>query len=511
MSVSANSGRRISISRLLILLVFVAGIILASTKWAMAQILDSGENKTTVWFAPYVDVTLTPQLHFEDASEQPATTVVLGFIVADSVNVCEPSWGTYYTLDAASRALDMDRRVVRLRERGGDAIVSFGGAVNNELATVCEDPDKLTAAYQTVIDRYALKVIDFDIEGASLGNEAANARRATVIKRLQEANAGLKVWLTVPVAPHGMTRESIALIDQALATGVEFTGFNVMTMDYGGSKESTQSMSEASIAALTATWQQLDGAYVRAGTPLTEAQIWSMIGATPMIGQNDVAGEVFSLGDADKLMTFARTVALGRISMWSANRDVACGSVVEGAGVSNTCSGVSQEPQEFARIFAGHPPKTPDKPKVTGTETRIGGLARDDPRTSPYPLWRAAKTYTEGNKVVWGGRVYQAKWFTKGNQPDAPIKDAWETPWRYLGPVLDSDRDAVRADAKVVDGTRPKWQAEVVYIAGDEVEFELHAFRAKWWTQGDLPQVDPDQPYDNPWEYLGEVKPPEDK
>jgi chitinase len=141
-------------------------------------------------------------------------------------------------------------------------------------------------------------------------------------------------------------------------------------------------------------------------------------------------------------------------------------------------------------------------------DSRLDGLTRDDPRTSPYPLWRDSKAYTEGAKVVWQGRVYQAKWWTESDQPDAPVKHLWETPWRYLGPVLESDRAAVRAGNPANDGSRTRWAAEMVFVAGDEVKHDGHAFRAKWWTQGDPPEEDPDQPYDHPWEYLGEL--PED-
>jgi hypothetical protein len=46
---------------------------------------------------------------------------------------------------------------------------------------------------------------------------------------------------------------------------------------------------------------------------------------------------------------------------------------------------------------------------------------------------------------------------------------------------------------------------EEVFLAGDEVEYKDQVFRAKWWTQGVTPQQFPDQPYDHPWEYLGDV------
>lgn len=47
-----------------------------------------------------------------------------------------------------------------------------------------------------------------------------------------------------------------------------------------------------------------------------------------MIGQNDVAGDVFTTNDASDLLGFAWTHDLGRLSFWSANRDARCGAVV---------------------------------------------------------------------------------------------------------------------------------------------------------------------------------------
>ena len=50
------------------------------------------------------------------------------------------------------------------------------------------------------------------------------------------------------------------------------------------------------------------------------------MGATPMIGQNDTPDEVFTLADATALNQFALSHKLGRMSMWSANRDIVCGT-----------------------------------------------------------------------------------------------------------------------------------------------------------------------------------------
>ena len=179
----APERRRTSLFRLLIVLAIAGVAFLFGARYAFAYVSDVVADwrmdSTSTWFAPYVDVTLTPIVNFEDQAAQPSYDVVLGFVVADPLEPCLPSWGAYYSLDAAARALDFDRRIVRFRERGGDAFVSFGGAINNELATVCDEIDELVAAYQTVIVRYDLNLIDFDLEGAALADQVANNRRGT--------------------------------------------------------------------------------------------------------------------------------------------------------------------------------------------------------------------------------------------------------------------------------------------------------------------------------------------
>ena len=64
-------------------------------------------------------------------------------------------------------------------------IPSFGGAANTELAAACGDVASLQAAYQQVIDDYALTHVDFDIEGAWVAHAPSIARRSAAIAGLQ--------------------------------------------------------------------------------------------------------------------------------------------------------------------------------------------------------------------------------------------------------------------------------------------------------------------------------------
>ncbi|HZS94910.1 MAG TPA: chitinase, partial [Chloroflexota bacterium] len=435
--------RRISLLRMLIVLVAVAVVVLVSWDQAVAAYSRLTQPAISTWFAPYIDVTLTPTYQFQDPSVDPIPYSVLGFVVADRQNDCTPTWGTYFNLDGASRELDLDRRIERVRERGGDVVVSFGGVANEELAVACADVPALRKAYGAVINRYGAQTIDFDIEGAAEADTAANARRASAVRELQARAKRLKrplnVWLTLPVTPSGLTADGLSVVNAMLQAGVDVSGVNALVMDYGGSLPAGQSMGSANISALRAVYSQLKRAYRRAGNSLSGRRLWERIGATPMIGQNDSEGETFSLTDAEALVSFARRVHLGRVSMWSANRDYQCSVNADTSVVSNVCSGVEQTPQAFTWELGRLNAPMPDRARVPATSIRDRAPSRDNPDTSPYAIWTAGKAYVAGNKVVWHGEVYQAKWWSLANVPDATVDHVWNTPWRDLGPVLPMD------------------------------------------------------------------------
>lgn len=104
-------------------------------------------------------------------------------------------------------------------------------------------------------------------------------------------------------------------------------------MDYGGPYKN---MGPAAISAAQGTYQQV----VAAG-------MTSKIGITPMIGVNDVQGEVFTLANAQSLYDFAqKTSWVYSLSMWSTNRDVSK------SGPLYASSQITQADYDFARIFS---------------------------------------------------------------------------------------------------------------------------------------------------------------
>jgi len=501
-------GRRLSALRLAGVIVVIAGLLFSGFQgWHWFQ--DSTVERPTAWMAGYVDVTATPSYAFENPVTEAGDNVVLSFIVASSADACEPSWGTYYSLAEAEVALDLDRRVARRDQQGGDVVISFGGLLNNELATGCTDASALKDGYEAVIDRYNVSTIDLDLEGENLTDTAAGERRAGVLATIQKQRANtdtpLAVWLTLPVLPTGLTEAGTDAVAQMLDAGVDLAGVNLMTMDYGESRGSL-SMVAAAEGALTGTHAQLKTLYGRQDMNLGANQLWTKIGMTPMIGQNDVAGEILTLDDAVALNAFALENGVGRVSLWSLNRDQTCGSnYPDVTRVSDSCSGVEQGDQSYATLlgagFTGTPAANAVTVTTTGPTVSPDDLL-DDPDTSPYPVWSETVAYPQDTKVVWHREVYIAKYWTQGDLPDNPVLQATETPWTLLGPVLPGETPVPLAT--LAPGTYPEWDGTVVYTGGEYVMFETGTYEAKWWTTGDSPEAAAANADASPWRLLSQ-------
>ncbi|MBW8871102.1 MAG: chitinase, partial [Leifsonia sp.] len=385
----STGGRRLSAWRVigagLVAVIVVSAAAVGLQWWSARAAVDAKP-----WFASYVDVTATPRFAFENLGGTSTKDAVLSFVVSSKSDPCAPSWGAAYSLDQARGSLDLDRRIARLQQQGGTVAVSFGGQANDELSVGCVDASDLKDAYAAVVDRYKIGTIDLDLEGAGLADRGASVRRAAAIAALQQerraAGKSLAVWLTLPVSPAGLTSDGTDAIAAMLDAKVDIAGINVMTMDFGDAKDAKVSMARAAESAVSSTQRQLGILYDRAKLHQSDPSLWAKLGATPMIGQNDVEGEVFTLADAASFNRWAVSNGLGRMSMWSANRDKTCGSnYVDLSVVSDACSGVAQGKKTFAGVlakgFAGH--IALGEGAVTTAEP-TSTAAADDPAHSPY-------------------------------------------------------------------------------------------------------------------------------
>jgi chitinase len=481
-------------------LLVVAG---AVTALGVRRAYSHAAAPVTPLFAPYVDVTLTPSYAFQDATTNPARRVVLALVVASPSAPCVPTWGGAYTLNQAALSLDLDRRITLARSEGGDVMVSFGGAANTELAADCQSPAALRAAYTAVIGRYHATTIDFDIEGAALADQAANARRAAAlaaIQRRRSRSGTLAVWLTLPVAPTGLTADGLRAVRQTLTAGVRVAGVNVMAMDFGGSRPPHQPMITTVEQAWSATHRQIASLTSALRRVQPTARLTNGVGITVMIGQNDSPDEQFRPADAQQLAHFAAAHRIPRISFWSLNRDTPCPGTYQGVSVlSNLCSGVGQSPlaftDAFLRVATG-----PRSAFVRESDATTNSVPVDNPATSPYPVWNPLGAYPSSYKVVWHRQVYEAKWYSEGQSPDSPQAAGAASSWTLIGPVRPGDH--LETILTVASAHYPLWSPSTAYTAADRVTYGGEPYEAKWYTTDDTPDLALANPSLSPWRAL---------
>jgi len=283
--------------------------------------------------APYVDMGAWPTPVLKDmAAAGNLRSFTLAFVTSTG---CKASWFNAYDPRSGWGKDQIDA----LRAAGGDVKVSFGGASGTELAQACSTVDSLFAEYDAVVKAYNLTYVDFDIEGAAVLDTAANDRRSAALARLRQAHPGLKVSLTLPVLPEGLTAEGVSVVRSARDAGVALDVVNVMAMDYN---RAGTDYGDNAVKAAQSTHDQLRTLY----PAKTDAQLWALTGLTPMLGENDDHG-IFNQSDARQVVDFAKQHHLGVLAFWEMTRDAnAC------TGALYKCTNIAQTPYEFSKIFA---------------------------------------------------------------------------------------------------------------------------------------------------------------
>ncbi|WP_051801129.1 chitinase [Streptomyces sp. NRRL F-525] len=236
-----------------------------------------------------------------------------------------------------------------IRGLGGDVSVSFGGYTSDtaltEIGDSCSSPEAAAAQIENVITTFNLSHVDFDIESASLTNSSGIDRRDKALAQVRTwaANNGraLSISVTLPALPSGLSGDGVNVLNNARSNGFTPDVVNLMTMDYGSSGTD---MGNAANTSVDAAASQVASAF-----GISTSAAYAKLGNTPMIGQNDSAGEVFTLDNARSVEAFDASRGIALTSYWSQNRDN--GGCAGSTSAQSTCSGVSQNSGDFARIF----------------------------------------------------------------------------------------------------------------------------------------------------------------
>ncbi|NFK79214.1 enhancing factor [Clostridium botulinum] len=66
------------------------------------------------------------------------------------------------------------------------------------------------------------------------------------------------------------------------------------------------------------------------------------------------------------------------------------------------------------------------------TDDGLKKSSEDEINKSPENEWNPSKSYNTGDKVSYKGKIYKAKWWSKGFAPDTKVQNPWETPWELI-------------------------------------------------------------------------------
>jgi chitinase len=280
--------------------------------------------------APYLDLTAGDVDVAELAKMTGQTDFTLAFVLARGARDCTATWGGRTPIDDDA-ALG---RIAGIDELGGNVIVATGGASGTYLENACSE-GQLVTAYEKALDAAGANRLDVDIE-----QEVNTDQLARSLAALQQAR-GTAITLTVPVGgtSDGLNDSAIALLKSAKENSVEVT-VNAMTMNFnaagGGWGRAMTLAAEQVRDDVAAVWPDASG-----------AEIYRMLGVTPMIGVNNTGGTMRT-ADATYLLDWARDKKVGFVRFWSVNRDNGgCGNGTVAAG----CSGISQSKYQFTNQF----------------------------------------------------------------------------------------------------------------------------------------------------------------
>jgi hypothetical protein len=359
-------------------------------------------------FAPYVDAGLSNTTLTTVANNYGTKFFTLAF--ADGAN-CQ--WSL---LNQSGWQSQIDS----LRAQGGDVIISFGGWTSDtngtDLGNTCSSASAAAAQIESVVTTFNVTHLDFDIESNAITN-------ATDVNRTTQALAQVRSWasssgrqlslsLTIPSFPSGLGQDCLNLLNTGRANGFIPDVVNIMTMDYGSSGTE---MGDAANQALDAVAGQVASVY-----GISTSAAYAKLGNTPMIGQNDTAGEIFTLADASTVESHAAAEGIALLSFWAEGRDN--GGCPGLTTASSSCSGISQNTGDFTRAFQ---PFSGGTTQTTTTTTAPTTTTTTQSGSCSAPAWDSATAYTGGQSVSYNGHTWTAKWWTQGDVPGNNSQNVW--------------------------------------------------------------------------------------
>jgi hypothetical protein len=229
-----------------------------------------------------------------------------------------------------------------IRSNGGDIAISQGGYGGTKLGQACGSGSAAYSAIKAVVNMYAVKAVDFDIEEPEIENDANVSNELDAANLF--ANDGLAVSITLPTLTSGPNYFGGLTLDKAVAKGMcakSNIHWRVMPFDGGFAQPGS-------------TQTALQGMHdmIMAKCAWSDATTWSRLGVSGMIGRDDT-GSFTSLSAWNTIVSFAKGKGMPDITTWAQQRDRPCTPLYGQVdpGTKGDCSSVTDPEGAFGKTL----------------------------------------------------------------------------------------------------------------------------------------------------------------
>lgn len=234
--------------------------------------------------------------------------------------------------------------IQRLVSAGVSYVVSTGGQAGS---FTCSTPSGMAQ----FLSRYAspyLVGVDFDIEGgqtpAQINNLIANAAYAHTLYPNLRFSFTLATLAASDGSYGGLNGVGDMVVRAVKAANLPNYTINLMVMDFGSASPGVCVVSNGQCNMGQSAIQAALNLEHTYGIPASRIEL------TPMIGMNDVSSEVFTVTDADTVISYAVAQGMAGVHFWSLDRDTPCqGGSGSASPICNSVGGSS--PLQYTKRF----------------------------------------------------------------------------------------------------------------------------------------------------------------
>ena len=314
-----------------------------------------------------------------------------------------------------------------IKSKGRHVIVSVGGANGRIVIDSEKASDKFASSLIEIIKEYGFEGVDIDLEGSAVsGTEYI----ASGLRKAHDEFGDDFIITMAPETYYMHKAEGLMGAYYRLATKIKdilticYPQFYNAGGDIGYNDFNARYPSQSFITSLATMYIEngLRPDQMAIGVPAAASA-----GGTGYISTDALKEVINSLVYKKELDGFTpprEYKTLRGVMTWSINWD----------GTQNYAWGksMSELMDSLPIVDRGSERPEQDEKKSDETDDKESDNTSDsseDEGTGDIPAWDSSKAYFKGDRVVYKGKIYEAKWWTQGDIPDE--QDQWG-PWKYI-------------------------------------------------------------------------------